>query len=102
MTDVREPLDPLDGLAEEFVGRCRAGESPSIDDYAARHPEFEDRIRTLFPTSWETKSYDRLLIHKATYDAFLVGKSPTELERDWQPALSEFRTRRQAFLLYPE
>ena len=59
-------------------------------------------IRTLFPTTWETKNYDRLLIHKATFDAFLVGKSPTELERDWQPALSEFRTRRQAFLLYPE
>ncbi len=59
-------------------------------------------IRTLFQTTWETKNYDRLLIHKATYDAFLTGKSPTELERDWQPALTEFRARRQPFLLYPE
>src|SRR5262245_26383678 len=38
----------FDRLAEEFVERCRAGESPS--DYEARYPEHADRIRKLLPT----------------------------------------------------
>src|SRR5262245_29919244 len=40
----------FDRLAEEFVERCRAGESPSLSDYEARYPEHADRIRKLLPT----------------------------------------------------
>src|SRR5262249_6814115 len=41
--------DPVDQLAEEFAARCRAGETPSITEYAQRHPELADQIRDLFP-----------------------------------------------------
>ncbi len=38
------------GLADQFVQQYQRGDSPSIDDYARRHPDLEDRIRELFPT----------------------------------------------------
>ncbi|MFO0807851.1 MAG: protein kinase [Gemmataceae bacterium] len=41
--------DPLDRLAEEFVARFRAGERPSLTEYAARLPERADEVRDLFP-----------------------------------------------------
>ena len=42
--------DPLDVLADEFAERLRAGEFPSIESYAAEHPEIADEIRDLFPS----------------------------------------------------
>jgi serine/threonine protein kinase/WD40 repeat protein len=42
-------LDPLEGLAEEYLRRHRAGERPTPDEYAARHPKHAERIRELFP-----------------------------------------------------
>jgi len=42
--------DALDLLASEFADRCRRGESPSVEAYAAQHPELADDIRELFPT----------------------------------------------------
>jgi serine/threonine protein kinase len=41
--------DPLDRLAEEFVARFRAGERPSLTDFAQRLPERADEVRELFP-----------------------------------------------------
>jgi serine/threonine protein kinase/Tfp pilus assembly protein PilF len=51
MTDPRLPseVDRLDSLAEEFAGRLRAGDRPTIDEYLGRYPEYADRIRELFP-----------------------------------------------------
>ncbi len=49
-TDPREDRDPLEALAEDFVGRLRRGERPALTEYADRNPELADRIRTLFPT----------------------------------------------------
>lgn len=40
----------LGQLAEEFSGRVRRGELPSVEEYAARHPPLAERIRALFPT----------------------------------------------------
>jgi len=37
-------------LADDFLRRHRAGERPSVDEYAQKHPELADRIRELFPT----------------------------------------------------
>jgi WD40 repeat protein len=34
-------------LADDFLHRYRAGERPSVDEYAARQPEWADRIRDL-------------------------------------------------------
>lgn len=41
--------DPVELLADDFAGRCRRGESPSIAAFAAEHPEYADRIERLFP-----------------------------------------------------
>ena len=41
--------NPLEELAEEFAELHRRGASPSINDYAAKHPEWADEIRELFP-----------------------------------------------------
>jgi serine/threonine protein kinase/predicted Zn-dependent protease len=45
--------DPLEVLAEEFVGRYRAGDLPSLSEYAERHPELAEQIRDLFPALLE-------------------------------------------------
>jgi serine/threonine protein kinase len=52
--DLRESADvdrhPLDVVAEEFARSCRAGEHPSVSDYAQRHPELADELRDLLPS----------------------------------------------------
>ena len=37
-------------MAEEFVERCRRGESPSIAEYEQRFPDHADKIRELLPS----------------------------------------------------
>jgi serine/threonine protein kinase len=49
MNDSSADLDPVEALAAEFAERHRRGERPSIDDYAARHPELAEQIRAFFP-----------------------------------------------------
>jgi eukaryotic-like serine/threonine-protein kinase len=41
--------DPVEALADEFIARRRKGETPSLDEYAARCPERAEEIRELFP-----------------------------------------------------
>ena len=41
--------DPVESLAEEFLSRRRRGERPTVDEYAARHPDLADAIRAVFP-----------------------------------------------------
>jgi uncharacterized protein YbbC (DUF1343 family) len=59
-------------------------------------------LRDLFPEQWETTRYDRLLVHKASYEAFKAGKSVAEIERGWARDLKSFRERRKTYLLYNE
>ncbi len=40
----------LSQLADEFVGRVRQGERPSVTEYVARHPDLADDLRDLLPT----------------------------------------------------
>jgi hypothetical protein len=49
MAEASSDDNPLDALAEEFVARHRAGERPSVEDYAARYPQLADAIRDFFP-----------------------------------------------------
>ncbi len=42
--------DPLEMLAAEFMERLRQGQRPSVEEYAAQHPELAEEIRELFPT----------------------------------------------------
>src|SRR5262249_47310658 len=41
--------DPVERLAESFLGRYRRGERPSLTDYIAAHPDLADEMRELFP-----------------------------------------------------
>lgn len=50
MADTGAERDQLELLASDFLARLRRGESPSIADYAAAHPELAVDIRELFPT----------------------------------------------------
>jgi uncharacterized protein YbbC (DUF1343 family)/CubicO group peptidase (beta-lactamase class C family) len=77
-----------------------------VDDWSRFNPlrtglTVAAALRDLFPEQWETKNYDRLLVNKATYDAFRAGKSVAELERAWAADVKRFRDRRKAYLLYP-
>ena len=58
MTDPTE-RHPFEVLAEEYAGRLRNGESPSIDEYATNHPEVGNEIRELFPTIAEMEILKR-------------------------------------------
>src|SRR3954471_22807751 len=49
MSDSDSVPNPLAALAEEFAGRYRRGERPSLTEYTARCPEHAERIRRLFP-----------------------------------------------------
>ncbi|HEX3150691.1 MAG TPA: exo-beta-N-acetylmuramidase NamZ domain-containing protein [Gemmataceae bacterium] len=59
-------------------------------------------LRDLFPGQWEPKNYDRLLVHKASYDALIAGKTVAEIMKPWAADVRAFRERRRSFLLYPE
>jgi len=47
MTDVRSGRHPVDELAEEFVARYRAGERPSISEYAGKYPQLAGELQEL-------------------------------------------------------
>ena len=42
--------DPLDAMAEEYAGRCRRGERPPVEEYAARLPGRAEEVRRLLAT----------------------------------------------------
>jgi serine/threonine-protein kinase len=49
MSEPNHERDRVEQLAEEFVRRHRAGEGPSVEAYAAAHPQHAEQIRELFP-----------------------------------------------------
>jgi tetratricopeptide (TPR) repeat protein/tRNA A-37 threonylcarbamoyl transferase component Bud32 len=49
MTDTHCSDDPVDDLAEEFARRWRDGERPTVEEYAARFPQWAEQIRDVFP-----------------------------------------------------
>ncbi len=49
MQDISDDRDPFELVADSFLEHYRAGEKPSIDDYAARYPELAEQIRKLLP-----------------------------------------------------
>ena len=76
-------------------------------DWSAVRPvrlglELAAALRALYPGDWQPKNFDRLLVHKATYDGVLAGAAAADLERAWEPDLAAFRKRRAAALLYPD
>ncbi|HWB08585.1 MAG TPA: serine/threonine-protein kinase [Pirellulales bacterium] len=49
MSHVNEDHEPFDEVAESFLERYRAGERPSVSEYAQRFPMLADQIRELLP-----------------------------------------------------
>jgi serine/threonine protein kinase/WD40 repeat protein len=49
MNRATEERDPFDEVAESFLERYRAGERPSVTEYARRYPELAEQIRDLLP-----------------------------------------------------
>jgi serine/threonine-protein kinase len=49
MADTMSPDEQVGALAEEYLARHRQGLKPSVESYAAAHPELADEIRRLFP-----------------------------------------------------
>ncbi|MDG3002391.1 serine/threonine-protein kinase [Paludisphaera mucosa] len=49
MSEPHLDRDPFEAVAESFLARFRAGERPTVAEYAARHPELADQIRRLLP-----------------------------------------------------
>ena len=47
MLEPMSAANPVDDLAEDFALRLRGGEQPSVEDYAARFPQFADEIRSV-------------------------------------------------------
>jgi tetratricopeptide (TPR) repeat protein len=60
MTDFDSERDPVDVLAEEFAERCRRGEMPSVDEYAAKYPEWAEQLRDLLPPVAKMEQLKRL------------------------------------------
>ena len=87
MADPATDRDPLEILADEFVSSQRRGESPSVDDYIARHPDLADQIRELFPT---VAAMERLKARSERSADGLASLGPVQLEQ-----LGEFRIVRE-------
>ncbi len=49
MSDPSVDRDPFEIVAESFLAQFRANKRPSVEEYAARHPELADQIRELLP-----------------------------------------------------
>jgi WD40 repeat protein len=56
MNTVDSGQDPFDRVAEAFLAEYRAGARPAVNDYARRHPELADQIRSLFPALLELEA----------------------------------------------
>ena len=57
-------------------------------------------IRTLYPESWESARYDRLLVSRAAFAAFCDGASARDLVASWQGDLASFAARSEPHRLY--
>ncbi|WP_165230636.1 WD40 repeat domain-containing serine/threonine protein kinase [Aquisphaera insulae] len=49
MSEPTADRDPFEVIAGSFLARYRAGERPSVEEYAALHPDLADLIRELLP-----------------------------------------------------
>src|SRR5262245_20753352 len=75
---------PLEEPTAEFVRLCRRGESPSIDEFAARHPAHAEQIRQLLPTL--------LLMERCSplREAAVCELRPVTKSREFPRSLGEF------------
>jgi serine/threonine-protein kinase len=85
---VNEPTDLLDdpafaALLEEFLARARRGAGPSVEDYAARHPELAGPIRELFPTLLVLQGHRRR--RASPVDSLPAAQASPDATSGWAP-----------------
>jgi uncharacterized protein YbbC (DUF1343 family) len=93
--------------ANVFKGERCGGVQIIVDDWATFRPvktglAVACTLRRLYPDAWKVKTYDRLLGHKATFEALQGGATWQEMEKAWQPGLDAFLQVRRQYLLYAE
>jgi len=57
-------------------------------------------LHELYPTKYELKGLDRLMVNRQSAAELAAGVDPREIARGWQAALAEFEKRREKYLLY--
>jgi eukaryotic-like serine/threonine-protein kinase len=92
MTDPAVSEDRFNALADEFIKRRRLGQNPSVESYAAAHPDLAEEIRQAFPAllmidDLKPSSGDPT----GNFDAASVVVRGAKLER-----LGDFRVLREA------
>jgi serine/threonine protein kinase len=83
--------DPLERLADEFLGRLRRGENPSYGEYAEKYPQWAEHILEYFPAlevmeGLKPGAADRT----ASHDGGAAATAPPPLEQ-----LGEYRILRE-------
>ena len=78
MTDSNADRDPIELLADSFVGRLYAGQRPSIAEYAERYPDLAGDIRGTFAGACRigTERFGRLPGHRQNHSP---GPPPQQL-----------------------
>ncbi len=89
MADSSETRDPVEMLAEEFLDRHRRGQRPSITEYAEAHPQWSDRIRSLFPTLMMMEGL------KADTESLGRGSGRADRSSEMPSQLGDFHIRRE-------
>jgi len=59
-----------------------------------------ETLLKLFPHAWDSSRYNRLLVHKAAFAAFLSGATAESLVQSWQEEIHSFRARCRPHLIY--
>lgn len=91
--------------SSKFENELCGGVNFIITNRKTFHPlrtglELARALHLLYPDQWETKSLNRLLSHKKTYDSLRTNQSVDLIEADYKKELDQFRSRRKKYLLY--
>ena len=71
--------DPVEELAKEFLARCRRGERPALSEYTHRYPQWEEKIRRLFPLLVDIEAARPAAVEGPSTGGVLVGAD----QQDW-------------------
>ncbi|MBX3169476.1 MAG: serine hydrolase [Candidatus Eremiobacteraeota bacterium] len=88
-----------------FAGQVCGGVDLLLVDRSQVHSqrvglEIGCALRRLYPQQWRWSDWSSSFQESATIRALQRSPRPPEIEAAWQPALAEFRKRRQPYLLY--
>jgi len=91
--------------SSKFKNEQCGGVNFIITNRAIFHPlktglELARTLRIRYPEAWETKSLNRLLSHKITYEAIRAGNAVDTIQADYKKELEDFLVRRKRYLLY--